>query len=62
MIAHGAKAGDRSCYALATRTFDDPLVCAKTTSNARIDRDVSRLIVTDDLQLRIRSALAALVQ
>jgi lipoteichoic acid synthase len=59
LIARGVNA--RSCYALAGRVPDAD-GCADGDARAREERDISRLVVTSDLQQRIKERLSELVQ
>jgi phosphoglycerol transferase MdoB-like AlkP superfamily enzyme len=51
--------GESSCHDLGRRLTVDPSACAAEDARARRARDLSRLIVIDDLQMRLRSRLAA---
>jgi phosphoglycerol transferase MdoB-like AlkP superfamily enzyme len=51
--------GESSCHDLGRRLVVDPSACAAEDARARRARDLSRLIVIDDLQMRLRSRLAA---
>jgi lipoteichoic acid synthase len=59
--SHLFLAGDAgaSCYDLRRRLITEPSACAAADARARRARDLSRLIVIDDLQLPLRSRLAA---
>jgi len=59
LITRGVNA--RSCYALPGRE-PDPGGCTDQDVRARDERDVSRLVVTSNLQQRIRDRLSELVQ
>ena len=48
---------DRSCYVLASAEYGDESACRDANEGARQTRDISRLVVTDDLQQRLRDAL-----
>jgi phosphoglycerol transferase MdoB-like AlkP superfamily enzyme len=48
-----------SCYDLSRRLVTEPSACAEEDARARRARDLSRLIVIDDLQRQLRSRLAA---
>ena len=50
---------DTSCYDLASRTISTPAECAVEDARARRARDLSRLIVIDDLQQLLRTRLTA---
>jgi phosphoglycerol transferase MdoB-like AlkP superfamily enzyme len=50
------------CYALERGAFVDATTCAAADARARAARDVSRLVVADDLQERVRAKLSQLVQ
>jgi len=52
---------DASCYDLARRTIVAASACAAENARARRARDVSRLIIFDDLQQQLRTRLAAVV-
>lgn len=52
----------RACYALARGVFTDPRECADADGAARTATKVSRLVITGDLQQRIREQLPQLVQ
>ncbi len=54
-----AGAGDAGCYDLGRRVVTAPSACAADDAIARHARDVSRLIVIDDLQQQLRARLAA---
>jgi phosphoglycerol transferase MdoB-like AlkP superfamily enzyme len=49
---------ESSCHDLGRRLIVDPSACAAENARARRARDLSRLIVIDDLQMRLRSRLA----
>ena len=51
-----------SCYDLRRRLVTEPSACAAEDVRARRARDLSRLIVIDDLQQLLRSRLAAIPQ
>jgi len=51
--------GDASCYDLARHSFTAPSACAEESARARRARDLSRLIVIEDLQQPLRARLAA---
>jgi lipoteichoic acid synthase len=51
--------GESSCHDLGRRLIVDPSACAAEDARARRARELSRLIVIDDLQMRLRSRLAA---
>jgi hypothetical protein len=51
--------GESSCRDLGRRLVVDPSACAAEDARVRRARDLSRLIVIDDLQMRLRSRLAA---
>jgi len=53
-VAHGAAP---LCYDLHTRVAAPPADCAAPTSAARRAREISRLVVVDDLQARLRNAV-----
>jgi lipoteichoic acid synthase len=57
MIASGGR--DRSCYEMAGRMFTDARACRDASAQARTAREVSRLVITEDLQEPFRSQLAA---
>ena len=44
-----------SCFAIALGAFADPSTCADADRRARREREVARLVVTEDLQQRIRA-------
>jgi phosphoglycerol transferase MdoB-like AlkP superfamily enzyme len=50
---------DTSCYDLASRAIVAPVECAVEDARARRARDLSRLIVIEDLQQQLRTRLAA---
>jgi hypothetical protein len=50
---------DTSCYDLVKRAIVAPAECAVEAVRSRRARDVSRLIVFDDLQEQLRTRLAA---
>jgi phosphoglycerol transferase MdoB-like AlkP superfamily enzyme len=56
-----AGSADAYCYDLGLRTFVAATACADENARARRARDLSRLIVTDDLQQQLRARLAAAV-
>jgi len=51
--------GDASCYDLARHSVTAPSACAEESARARRARDLSRLIVIEDLQQPLRARLAA---
>jgi phosphoglycerol transferase MdoB-like AlkP superfamily enzyme len=51
----------RSCYSLAKRAFVDGAECADAETASREARDVSRLVILEDLQQEIRGRLVELV-
>ncbi len=53
---------DASCYDLSRRLVAAPSECATADAAARRARDLSRLVVVDDLQQRLRARLAAPIQ
>jgi lipoteichoic acid synthase len=55
-LAGGA---DASCYDLGRRLVSAPSACAAEDAMTRRARDLSRLVVIDDLQLLLRARLAA---
>jgi lipoteichoic acid synthase len=57
MIAGGRP--ERSCYELASHAFADPRACADASAQARTAREVSRLVIGEDLQQSFRSQLAS---
>jgi hypothetical protein len=50
---------EMSCYDLGRRTNVDPPACDAEDARARRTRELSRLIVIEDLQQRLRARLAA---
>jgi hypothetical protein len=50
---------DASCYDLRRRMLTAPSACAAEDGRARRARDLSRLIVIEDLQPQLRARLAA---
>jgi phosphoglycerol transferase MdoB-like AlkP superfamily enzyme len=62
MVSHGARAGSRSCYALAAHALTDATDCAEADTLARDAHDVSALVITANLQQRLRSKLAEMAQ
>ena len=54
-----AGAADTACYDLARRAAGPASGCAAEDALARRARELSRLIVTEDLQQTLRSRLAA---
>jgi phosphoglycerol transferase MdoB-like AlkP superfamily enzyme len=52
------RGGARVCYDVGARRAVDPAVCDDADRSARRARDVSRLVVTEDLQRRLRDRLA----
>src|SRR5262249_40341774 len=56
------RGADRVCMDLARRLAADGDACAASDEAARRERDVSRLVVTDDLQRRIWERLRATVK
>jgi phosphoglycerol transferase MdoB-like AlkP superfamily enzyme len=57
MIASGGP--DRSCYEMASHAFANARACADASAQARTAREVSRLVITEDLQESFRLQLAA---
>jgi lipoteichoic acid synthase len=57
MIASGGR--DRSCYEVASHAFAGARDCADASAQARTAREVSRLVITEDLQESFRTQLAA---
>lgn len=57
-----AGAADAACYDLARRLTGAAAACADQDALARRARDLSRLIVIDDLQQTLRARLAATPQ
>lgn len=49
-----------SCYDLVSHAIVAPAECAEEDARARRARDLSRLIVIDDLQQELRTRLAAI--
>ena len=47
------------CYDLGRRLSDAESMCSGQDAGARRERDVSRLVVVDDLQQQMRTRLAA---
>jgi phosphoglycerol transferase MdoB-like AlkP superfamily enzyme len=61
LMVHGASA--TGCYVVATRKFDaDPIACRRASQDAQEARDVSKLVITEDLQQQLRGRLVELVQ
>jgi len=56
LFLSGTAAG-RGCFDVATALAAAPIACAETDAAARLARDVIRLVVTDDLQQRLRETL-----
>jgi lipoteichoic acid synthase len=54
-----AGSGDASCYDLAQRAIVARTACGAADARARRARDISRLIVTEDLQQQLRRLLTA---
>jgi phosphoglycerol transferase MdoB-like AlkP superfamily enzyme len=54
-----AGSADASCYDLGRRTIAAPSACAAEDTRARRTRELSRLIVIEDLQQQLRARLAA---
>jgi hypothetical protein len=54
-----SSASDRQsgCYALSRGVFVDESACRATNDIARRSREIGRLVVTEDLQQRLREAL-----
>jgi phosphoglycerol transferase MdoB-like AlkP superfamily enzyme len=50
----GSSDSARSCYATLSGRFDPPSACAAAAARANEARDISRLVVTADLQQRLR--------
>jgi phosphoglycerol transferase MdoB-like AlkP superfamily enzyme len=48
-----------ACYDLTRRAFTNPGACDETNARARRARDISRFVVAEDLQQRLRTAAAA---
>jgi hypothetical protein len=61
MITHGATPNERSCVDLGAGAFTKPSACVGTMLRARVDREMSRFVITEDLQDRIRSELEMLM-
>jgi hypothetical protein len=57
MIASGGP--ERSCYEMASHAFTDARACADANAQARTAREVSRLVISEDLQESFRSRLAS---
>jgi hypothetical protein len=57
MIAGGGP--ERSCYDMASHAFADARACADANARARTAREVSRLVIGEDLQVLFRSQLAS---
>jgi phosphoglycerol transferase MdoB-like AlkP superfamily enzyme len=53
---------ERVCFDLARSVADDPGACRAADAAVRREREVSRLVVTEDLQQRIRERLKSLVR
>jgi phosphoglycerol transferase MdoB-like AlkP superfamily enzyme len=61
LMVHGASA--TGCYVVATRKFEtDPIACRSANQDAQEARDVSKLVITEDLQQQLRGRLMELVQ
>jgi phosphoglycerol transferase MdoB-like AlkP superfamily enzyme len=61
LMVHGASR--TGCYVVATRKFDaDPVACRSGNMDAQEARDVSKLVITEDLQQQLRGRLMELVQ
>ena len=56
-IDRSASDRGRSCFALERALFVDPAACRVADGDARRARDIARLIVTGDLQQRLRGAI-----
>jgi phosphoglycerol transferase MdoB-like AlkP superfamily enzyme len=54
-----AGGGDASCYDVARRTIDAPSACAPEDARARRARELSRFVVIEDLQQRLRARATA---
>jgi hypothetical protein len=54
-----AGSADASCYDVGRRSIVAPAACVAADARARRARDVSRLIVTEDLQQQLRRLLTA---
>jgi phosphoglycerol transferase MdoB-like AlkP superfamily enzyme len=50
-----ADGGDTACFDVAHRTIDAPSACAAEDARARRARELSRLVVIDDLQQQLRA-------
>jgi lipoteichoic acid synthase len=61
-LAQNASSRGRACYDVDRVAFADGGDCAGVDARARAARDVSRLVVTGDLQERVRTKLSQLVQ
>jgi hypothetical protein len=62
LIVEGAPEDSPSCFALPTGTRITPGICGLENLRARTERDMSRLVVVDDLQANVRTKMAGLVQ
>jgi lipoteichoic acid synthase len=61
-LAEQSSSRGRTCFALDRGLFVDERECAGPDARAKAARDVSRLVVADDLQERVRAKLFQLVQ
>jgi len=49
-LSRGVNDGGRNCYALASPAVIEPDACRDANDAARKTRDISRLVITEDLQ------------
>jgi lipoteichoic acid synthase len=61
-LAEQSSSRGRTCFALDRGLFVDERECAGPDARAKAARDLSRLVVADDLQERVRAKLFQLVQ
>jgi lipoteichoic acid synthase len=52
-LSRGVNDGGRNCYALARPAGIEPDACRDANEAARKTRDISRLVITEDLQLEL---------
>ncbi len=56
------RGSEPECYNVGRRRKDDSATCLEANTAARREHDLSRLVVADDLQERLRTVLAAIVR